>query len=640
MRRIPLRRRADPSQRDVDYHYIVIDNEDIEESPEAFSWYTDETAGGMSLPIAFDGIPAGSKLNEVKAYFLEKLYRNYAAQVDDELGEAISTFYTELGEYMVEDYNWRRVVVPFGCTYRGKAMNQVLDKKWMEWYPLFFRALDRWLATPRQYTSTRDIGESTSAPYDEEEIARQNLTDSDADSDDVLDENGYSLKDGFIEPDDSFSEESEEEEAEEEQELMSDVARHSESEEETSSDGTKVSTDHYESDATSEAESEGKVGQRGYKIGGFVEEDGGSNAIDSDDYAAGGETNVEMDGDDFNSESSFEQSHSNSSRHSTPVSSRTRSHARSPNVSLTTGAESSEEDSPSSSRTSTPRRRFGRLRRPKKTHAHAAKSDSDVDMDSEMKEISDSDAEDDSPHTSSDTTVPVSSRLRSTAPRSTSDSATVVENRSCSPQKHFTLLQPSDFEDLPQETLAGRTRNQSKPGRANSTPLKHKPSPPVSSRARSGNGPRESPHDSDVVAESSSSRSLAPPSSRTRSRTKQPTRSAAAEQSGRYSTPSSVFDGVVSESSDSEEIVPSSDAECPPITPSPIKGKRKRRSTTVYSSSSGVETEDESLPTRSPLKRSRMRVDSESDVPVLAESPCRKRKVKVMDCVLITPLKR
>ncbi|KAK1232752.1 hypothetical protein PQX77_004110 [Marasmius sp. AFHP31] len=655
---IPLRRRADPSQRDVDYHYIDIDNEDIEESPEALWWYTDETAGGMSLPITFDGIPAGTKLNEIKAYFLEKLYRNYATQPDDELGEAIHTFYNGLGEYMVEDYNWRRVVVPFGCTYRGKAMNQVLDKKWMEWvrysdrcaasrrrYPLFFRALDRWLATPRHYIATRDIGESTSAPYDEEEIARQNLrggglTDSDAESEDVLDDNGYSLKDGFVEPDDRISEESEEEVLEDEElESMSDVMREQieeGSEDETSADDTEVSTNHYETDATSEAESEGKLGQRGYKIGGFVEDDG-SNAIDSDDYDAGGEADVETDeGDDSNSESSSEQPQPIPPQHGTPVSSRTRSHARSrspnesPNVSSTTEDESSEDDSPSSSRTSTPCRRPERLQRIRKSRAHAAKSNSDVEMDSEMKQISDSDAEDiDFPQTPSDTTAPVSSRLRFTAPKSTSSSATAVENRSCSPQKHLALLQPSDFEDLPQETLVVRTRTRSKPGHVNSTPPRRKRSPPVSSRTRSSTGARENRHGFDAVAESSSSRSLPPPSSRTRSRTKHTTPSAtAAGQSGRPSTPSSASDRIVPDSSDSEEIVPSSDTEYPPITPSP--NKRKRRSTTVYSSSSSVETEDESLPMRSPLKRSRMRVDSESDVSVVAESPSHGRKVKVV----------
>ena len=74
---IPARRRADPSKRDKDYDYIVVYDEDIERDPEGFLWYTDELAGGMALPVAFNDIPAGTKLNEIKAYFIEKLYRNY-----------------------------------------------------------------------------------------------------------------------------------------------------------------------------------------------------------------------------------------------------------------------------------------------------------------------------------------------------------------------------------------------------------------------------------------------------------------------------------------------------------------------------------------------------------------------------------
>ncbi|KAL0581424.1 hypothetical protein V5O48_000578 [Marasmius crinis-equi] len=252
MSEIPARRRAKPYQRNKTYRYIKISTLDVAESPEDYIWYT--RAGRTPLPFKLEthrgSVPAGTKLRKLNAYFLEKAYAMYGT-----MNTNIRTFYDGLADYILKNYNWDRVIVPFGCTYRGKQIYQVLDKGWMEWtlyagkceaarerFPLFFRALEQWLDRPRHYNAIRDTGESTYCPYDDEAIARQNSRsrrdhseDSDAETDDELDENGYSLKDGFIEPDDPMSEGSEEEE------LGADVG-----EEEEKEDGEEIGGDEEE----------------------------------------------------------------------------------------------------------------------------------------------------------------------------------------------------------------------------------------------------------------------------------------------------------------------------------------------------------------------------------------------------------
>ncbi|KAF9073757.1 hypothetical protein BDP27DRAFT_264244 [Rhodocollybia butyracea] len=69
---------------------------------------------------------------------------------------------------MRESDNYKFFIVPFGRS--GKMINQVRDIQWLrriqgsrvrrKRYPLFLKAVDLWIANPRHYEQTRDIGQS------------------------------------------------------------------------------------------------------------------------------------------------------------------------------------------------------------------------------------------------------------------------------------------------------------------------------------------------------------------------------------------------------------------------------------------------------------------------------------------------
>ncbi|KAL0072663.1 hypothetical protein AAF712_000426 [Marasmius tenuissimus] len=129
------------------------------------------------------------------------------------LGSAVRKYYDGLLEYITSERHWRDVRVPFGKTYRGLKMNQVLDKGWMLYvqnndttrkcrarYPLFFSALKRWLENPRVSEVIRDVGQGTNRGG---EVGEDIADDEEQDqpysqpSQEEVDRNGY-CNDGFV----------------------------------------------------------------------------------------------------------------------------------------------------------------------------------------------------------------------------------------------------------------------------------------------------------------------------------------------------------------------------------------------------------------------------------------------------------
>ncbi|KAL0574707.1 hypothetical protein V5O48_007265 [Marasmius crinis-equi] len=146
------------------------------------------SGGGMKLSYPHDGAPAGTVMRDLKASQLESLYRIYG-QRTTAFGNAIRKYYNGLLEYISSEHRWKDVYVPFGSTYNGMKMRQVRNKKWMVWcthatgtqrhrenFPLFFKALRKWLDNPRVYEVTRDVGEyiggrrSTTWEVEEEDL--------------------------------------------------------------------------------------------------------------------------------------------------------------------------------------------------------------------------------------------------------------------------------------------------------------------------------------------------------------------------------------------------------------------------------------------------------------------------------------
>ncbi|KAK1236449.1 hypothetical protein PQX77_000285 [Marasmius sp. AFHP31] len=208
--KIPTRRRADPARAAAEPSYIDIFDQDI---PEDQEWYWNEDGGAKTLRYQFAGAPAGTMIRSLSAMKLEKLFEVYGHKTNMPLGSAVRKYYDGLLEYITSEHRWRDVFVPFGKTYRGLKMNQVLDKGWMlyvrdddgtrkcrERYPLFFGALKCWLENPRVYEVMRDAGRYTESwgkagehmADDEEQDQPYSQP-----SQEEVDQNGYRI-DGFV----------------------------------------------------------------------------------------------------------------------------------------------------------------------------------------------------------------------------------------------------------------------------------------------------------------------------------------------------------------------------------------------------------------------------------------------------------
>ncbi|KAJ7665189.1 hypothetical protein DFH06DRAFT_308672 [Mycena polygramma] len=83
---------------------------------------------------------------------------------------AFEKYYAGLRELVEKDgYHYEEFRVPFGKKHRGTRLRQCRDQRWLRWcskkkpltekHPLFFRAVERWLANPQKCEKTRDVGE-------------------------------------------------------------------------------------------------------------------------------------------------------------------------------------------------------------------------------------------------------------------------------------------------------------------------------------------------------------------------------------------------------------------------------------------------------------------------------------------------
>ncbi|KIK71277.1 hypothetical protein GYMLUDRAFT_324907 [Collybiopsis luxurians FD-317 M1] len=132
----------------------------------AHDWFSGGTGGGLA---AHFGEPL--RINEFSSRRLEWLVKNYRSSTSTgkQFRQALDKYYEGLKQFMKESHYYRYFIVPFGKTYKGKKLDQVLDKGWLRWivkkknlqerFPLFLAAVKLWLANPRQYEQTRDIGE-------------------------------------------------------------------------------------------------------------------------------------------------------------------------------------------------------------------------------------------------------------------------------------------------------------------------------------------------------------------------------------------------------------------------------------------------------------------------------------------------
>ncbi|KAJ7292759.1 hypothetical protein C8J57DRAFT_6390 [Mycena rebaudengoi] len=173
--------------------------EDPIDDGEGFGWYYDTDAGGMILPFA--KYPPQTRMHSVSLSYL-RFCREHSHKPS--FLAAFDKYQAGLYEHVQKGYNYENVFVPFGTKHRGARLRQCRDKGWLEWcqkqkyltdkHPLFFVAVEKWLANPRKWGKMRDVGELLAPSEYKDDL---DLAQTDDASDDVsefadfIDDSGY-----------------------------------------------------------------------------------------------------------------------------------------------------------------------------------------------------------------------------------------------------------------------------------------------------------------------------------------------------------------------------------------------------------------------------------------------------------------
>ncbi|KAJ7757519.1 hypothetical protein B0H16DRAFT_1721250 [Mycena metata] len=149
-----------------------------------WGWYYNPDAGGMELPFPkYRGQPMHSVDIPYLEFCATKTKRRDFVDAFEKYHAGLLGLIEGEGRYDYEEFR-----VPFGRSIeQDKPLRKCRDQKWLRWcakkqflldkHPLFFLAVDRWLAKPQKFERTRDVGELLSASQYEDEL---NLTASEA----------------------------------------------------------------------------------------------------------------------------------------------------------------------------------------------------------------------------------------------------------------------------------------------------------------------------------------------------------------------------------------------------------------------------------------------------------------------------
>ncbi|KIY62688.1 hypothetical protein CYLTODRAFT_494472 [Cylindrobasidium torrendii FP15055 ss-10] len=168
---------AETSEERVIFPSVVIPNEVIEDSPDAYLWYSEPYAGGYELRY---GALAKKKLNELDESYVRwwmensrsPRIRSAAKAYLDGLEEYATSHY---GEFLVPHRNKRvnRQGKRIDFCRDKKSFNHLLHPRYSglhDRYPIYFKAVQQFIDHPSHHLARRDIGEHTGlrpgdAPY-------------------------------------------------------------------------------------------------------------------------------------------------------------------------------------------------------------------------------------------------------------------------------------------------------------------------------------------------------------------------------------------------------------------------------------------------------------------------------------------
>ncbi|KAJ7762407.1 hypothetical protein DFH07DRAFT_410238 [Mycena maculata] len=196
-----------------------------------WDWYYGPGAGDMILPFKkYEG--QRRQMHKVDLPYL--LFCQTKTRRASFLA-AFGRYHQGLCELVESDgYHYEDFRVPFGAKHRGLRIRECRDKPWLMWcstrpylinkHPLFFRAVERWIANPRKTEHTRDVGELLSRSQYKDDLNRHmDEADNPSDSENEAPESDSNTDlDGFI-VSDSAPIEVKSPDAEEEEEEEQDV---------------------------------------------------------------------------------------------------------------------------------------------------------------------------------------------------------------------------------------------------------------------------------------------------------------------------------------------------------------------------------------------------------------------------------
>ncbi|KAJ6601294.1 hypothetical protein DFH09DRAFT_1069936 [Mycena vulgaris] len=178
----------------------------VDGDAERWDWYYNSNAGGMIVPFKkYEG--QHQPLHSVPLPYL--LYCAGTTRRTAFLA-AFERYLEGINAFLTEGYNYEKFLVPFGKKHRGlvemvpKAV--VLDRQDRAMkHPLFFLAVEKWLANPQKIEQTRHVGELLSRTQYEDDFnlkGESGEEDEDEDGDGDGDESAQSDTDtnlsGFI----------------------------------------------------------------------------------------------------------------------------------------------------------------------------------------------------------------------------------------------------------------------------------------------------------------------------------------------------------------------------------------------------------------------------------------------------------
>ncbi|KAK0474119.1 hypothetical protein IW261DRAFT_1569176 [Armillaria novae-zelandiae] len=191
---------------------VVIPQEDINNDPEAFTWYEGPRGGGFTIPFQFKKYP-NRPVNETPMEYLHYIVNKcnwYTKDIHWAFFDAIGTYFEGLMEY-AEDHYAAFIVLGFSRKHRGKRLQQCREKPWMKWtterpdltqkYIVYFTAVRYLLDNPQHYTANRDIGELLSVTRYEDDL-------------DLVEEDDEYEMNSFINDDDTEEEQEQDQEPE------------------------------------------------------------------------------------------------------------------------------------------------------------------------------------------------------------------------------------------------------------------------------------------------------------------------------------------------------------------------------------------------------------------------------------------